>query len=291
MNLSTAMTQVWEALGEPSDLNPAKSGVTKLRDAINDAQDVVAMWIADNGRKVMFRELEDRLQVTTVVEAGTLEAGQPSPYKVVTMPAALAANLGRFVDWVLTVGNESRKVVVSAVTGGRNVLTLSSGFTVDPSSTAYVLSKPWYQFSGTDAVALGGMRIAEIQRIVDLETGTELEEAAGRDYLIDPVAGDPGSWRHDGKGFRFDSAPQAARKYDVCVTRYPALLEDQTDEIGLPDAFAQAVVLRAVWWGFRRLQDFQAAYATKLEFKEMMTRLATSATLNGEPDYFTLRSR
>jgi hypothetical protein len=89
----------------------------------------------------------------------------------------------------------------------------------------------------------------------------------------------------------FDIAPESARKYLLHVVKLPMRVDSQTDEIELPEAFCQAVQLRMVWWGYRRMQDFQAAYATKKDFEDLMTQLATASWLNGEPDYFTVRSR
>jgi hypothetical protein len=288
MTLSAVTTQVWEALGEPSDLNPSSVGVARLREAINDAQDAIAMWTDNRGRKVPFRELEDVLRFTSVVETGTLET--QSSLSSITLPNAVPGALGRYTGWMIRINGETRRVVSSTIVVGANVLGLGAPLTVSASDADYELAKVAYELSGTDAIDTD-MRIMEIQRVFDPEAGAMLDEVGTRDFLYASGMGVPGSWAHWRQGILFDVAPETARTYELHVTRLPTTVAQQTDVLEMPDTFCQAIVLRATWWGFRRMQDFNAAYATKREFEEMMMRMASSRSLNEEPDYFTVRSR
>lgn len=287
MTLGGVIKSVYEELGEPSDLNPATVGIPKLRNAVNDAQDVIAQWIDDRGRKVYFREMDAQIGFETVVKTGTL--GTQASQKIIVLPSA--ASPARYVDWVLTVGGESRKVLFSGVSGLFDELTVNKAFTGVLDGASYILSKVEYHFTGIDAIDTDGLRVAEILRIFDSDSETELEETATRDYLFGAGSGVPRQWRHKGSGLLFDVAPNEVRHYVLHVKRLPTKLEDQTDLIDLPEAFIQPLVLRTVWWGYRRMQDFQAAYATKKEFQELMTRLATASWLSEGADYFTVRNR
>lgn len=291
MTLDTAINQAWEALGEPSDLNPSKVGIDRLRDAANDAQDVLAMWVDNRGRRVRFRELEAMVPFTTVVYSDTL-TDVPATAKAIKMPVSVLPSLGRFDRWILKIGDEARKVVTSVVSGGQNVLNIGEAFSTTPAGTeTFTLSKVEYQFTGVDAIDTNGVRVVEVQRVFDPEQDSMLEEVGTREFLYAPGMGTPSTWRHANRGVQFDVAPDVERSYEMHVTRMPTLVDQLTDEFELPEAFCQAIVLRMVWWGFRRMQDFQAAYATKQEFSELMMRLASAYTLNEEPDYFTVRSR
>lgn len=289
MTLGTVIQRAWEELGEPSDLDPKTVGVQKFRDAANEAQDVIAMWIDDRGRKVFFREFEDSVDFETVVLTGTLEA--QGSQSTIVMPVSVEATLGRYAGWVLAAGGEARRVALSTVVGGRATLTVNGPFTVDLTDAAFTLSKVEYRFEGDGDVIETEKRVVEIRKVYDLVDGVMLDEVAASEQLMDVDVGVPGSWKHRGSGVAFDVAPTETRRYRLFVVRLPTKLVDQSSLIEVPEAFAQALVMRVVWWGYRRMQDFQAAYATKREFQELMTRLATASWLNGEPDYFTVRSR
>lgn len=289
MTAGALIQKAWEELGEPSDLSPATVGVPKLLEAVNDAQDVVAQWIDNRGRKCYFREMEGSFQFPSVVLTGTfdIEASGTS----VTLPGTVVASLGRFVRWVLTVGSESRDVLASVVTGGRNVLTVSEAFSVPLLAATFSLGKREYHFTGLDALDTDGVRVVEVNRIFDIATGSQLTIAPSAEHLTTIASGTPSVWRHRNSGIVFDVAPTAERYYLAHVMRLPNKVNEQTDELDLPDAFMQAILLRIVWWGYRRMQDFQAAYSTKKDFEELMTRLATASWLSNEPDYFTVRDR
>ena len=290
MTAGILIQRVWEELGEPSDLSPATVGVPKMLDAVNDAQDVVAQWIDNRGRKCFFRELEDSFRFSTLVENGTFT--DEALGVTVTLPATVAESLGRYQGWVLVVGSDVRDVVSSAVTGGRNVLTLASALTAGIlTGETFTLAKREYHLTGVDALDVDEMRIVEMVRVFDVETGIQLDEAASADQMMTPTSGTPGLWRHRGSGLVFDAAPPVSRTYIVHVVRLPTRVLEQTDVLDLPDAFCQAVMMHVVKWGYRRMQDFQAAYATKKDFEDLMTRLATASWMSNEPDYFTVRSR
>jgi len=290
MTAGAIIQKTWEELGEPSDLNPATIGVPKFINALNDAQDVVAQWIDNRGRKVFFRELYDSVQFKTVVLTGVMD--QEAVGASIIVPVAVVPLApGRYVDWIVRINGESRLVLASLASGGQNLLMLSSGFGSDVLGQDFVLAKRVYRLAGDDAVETGDVRVAEIERLFDMADGTQLTEVASRDFLTTPIVGVPGQWRHVGTGVMFDVAPETERTYLMHVVKLPNRVNGQTDQIELPEAFCQAVQMRMVWWGYRRMQDFQAAYASKKEFEEMMTRLATASWLNTEPDYFSVRSR
>jgi len=290
MTAGAVIQKTWEELGEPSDLNPATIGVPKFINALNDAQDIVAQWIDNRGRKVFFRELYDSVQFKTIALTGVM--GEEAVGSSIVVPVAeVPLAPGRFVDWIVRINGESRLVLASLASGGQNLLMLSSSFSQPVLGQDFVLAKRVYRLAGDDAVETDEIRVAEIERLFDLSDGTQLTEVASRDFLTSPTIGVPGQWRHVGTGVMLDVAPETERSYLMHVVKLPRRVMGQTDEIELPEAFCQAVQMRMVWWGYRRMQDFQAAYASKREFEEMMTRLASASWLNNEPDYFTVRSR
>lgn len=302
MTLQEMIREVWEMISEPSDLDPyiggnidlASTGAQRIRDAINNAQRVVASWKFPAGPRLRFRELEDKINFTSEVLTGTLDAGSVSPYTTVTFTGTTAAS-GYYDDWVLTVGGSSVRVTSSILTAPTTqTLYLAPGFTFDPSSTAFTLARQSYRLTvaGDEGIAYANS-LLEIGQLFDITESSELDIEDTKLKPVETVTGTPGTFIKISKGFTFDVAPDAEHSYQLFVTRYPLDLTALTDECELPEAFHEAVILRAIWWGYRRYQENADAYSVKRDLDDLLARLRTSYDYESETHnaYWKVRSR
>jgi len=303
MMIQDAVVELWGRLGEPSDLNPytgaavdfAKVETQKLRLAINQAEDVVATFICGNGRRIRFRDLEDSFTFEAQQLTGTMTT-QTAPYKDIILPVGFSATNNRFADWVLSTNGESRRIIRSWTVGGIEHVLLNKGLSSDPIGLGFTIAQRVYEIDSTsvDTVVYGN-RMIEMTQVIDLESGVELDLAAGDEFFTATSANimTPSQWSKRSGRLVFDTAPADARSYEVRCIRYPIQALAATDVLELPEAFQQAALIRAEWWGYGYLQEPQMAYAKKRDFVELMNQLRTEMDLESDydQDFFRIRKR
>lgn len=287
MTLDYAMRRLWEDLGDASDLDPSKSGAKLLCGFLNDAQDVVSMWVDDRGRKVRFRQLEDAIRFSTNVLTGTLGT-QTSTFDI-ALPSAIDGSDNCFKNWTVQIGTEVRKVFSSRYVDGVSYVRLTAPLSAVPSDLAITLMQTDYAFgTGTYDIDTEKMRIAEVLRVFDCEANSQIDIAAFHEFFLVPAAGETTRWRYSKGGISLDSIPTTSRVYELHFIRLPLRVEAASDVFELPATFDSAILTYAKAAGFRRMQDFNAAYATKRDFADLMNHLATCSWLNEEPDSITV---
>lgn len=302
MTLSEMIREVWEMAGEPSDLRPTTAGVVdlattgaqRIRDALNNAARVVSTWKFPQGPRVRFREMEDFVDFTSSFLTDTLPAGQSSPYSIISLPASFGLTDNQYDDWILTVNGASRRVLYNVVITGTNYAYMSSPFPTDPSGLTCTMSRQTYQMSTTGTLGITyAYSPIEVTQVYDLADGGELEIGDQKTKIVEAVIGTPGSYIKVSRGFTFDVAPSEERKYRVYLYRYPVEMTQLTDECELPEAFHEAVILRALWWAYRRMQENADAYSVKRDLDDLLARLRTSIDFESEVHnaMFTFRNR
>jgi len=300
-----AILELWRRLGEPSDFNPgpcttvagiAAAGLP-IRDALNQAQDVVASWKDAMGRRIRFRCLEDSFffdSVIVPVDAFPAQSGGTS-WKVLTLPATLTSGISnRFANWTLLFSDgRSFRVTQSNAT----TLTLAvAATTTTVAGLVATLSKRVYEINTgtTDAISYLRRKL-ELDEVIDLTQQVQLELAADDEHFV-ATAGTvsvPGLWSKRGGKIEFATAPTDVRSYEVRLTRYPRQCIGVDDNYELPDAFQQAMLLRGEWWGNGMLQEPQMAYAKKRDLVELMMQLRDEMDFESDhtQDSFRVRAR
>lgn len=293
MTLQEIVVQVFEALGEPSDLNPydtdgttiltTSSGWTKLVDAINTGCLALSAWKWPSGRQIRMRLTEDTTvfevnQSTKVVAGG----GWSSPTLTVTV-ADSTANL------------QVGKLAVGGTSGASGYVLYSSGVTLYltkvsgtflPGETVTLYQREFVFVSGTDPRSAVGIPYTpangvplDIVGLHDIGNGTPLEETSKRERWLSPdsTVGTPTAFYRVPKGVVFDTWPTDGLTYVVRYQRGPKTLgyTITTEEPELPAQFHYGLVLFGTWWGLRRAQESNDAYAVKKDLEEFMLRTRT----------------
>jgi hypothetical protein len=290
MTVQNAIIDVYEMLGEPSDLpiyaaggafSIAAYGSVRILRMLNAAQDYVSTYRIPSGvlagRALYFRELDRETTFEPVYANATLPAQVDATFKTILLDATLSASAaGRFDGWIATFdGIEARRVMRHTVAGGNGTLVLDEPLAADATGAALVLRKVTYAFDGgVDAVAAG--RVLEVAKLIDMSTYTELEYEVEDVTKSRPQVGTPSAFSKKGGGFAFDVACEDLdRTYTVATRNYPELRTLATEQLALPQAFHAAIVLYAVSRGHQRMMETTSAYAVRRDFDEMMRTLQT----------------
>lgn len=293
MTLQEMVVQVYEALGEPSDLNiydtdgttvlVTSSGWLKLVDAINTGCLQLSTWKWPNGRHIRMRFTEDTavLEVnhqTKVVAVG----GWTSPTLTVTVSDSTTN---------LHVG----KLAVGGTSGATGYVLYSSGVTLYltkvsgtfvAGETVTLYQREFMFTAGTDPRSLVGIPYTatngvplDIVALQDIVNGQPLEETSKRERWLSPdsTVGTPTAFYRIPLGIVFDTWPTDGLTYVVRYMRGPRKLgyTETTAEPELPSQFHYGLVLFGIWWGLRRAQESNDAYAVKKDLEEFMLRTRT----------------
>ena len=78
--------------------------------------------------------------------------------------------------------------------------------------------------------------------------------------------------------------PTSGKTFAVRYHRGPKVLtvNDAAVEPELPEQFHWAIMLHVVWWGLRRAQESNDAYATKKDLEDFMARTRTEYDLQDD---------
>lgn len=304
MTLETIVREAYETLGEYSDLqytdengalDQTSSGWHRLVDAVNTALLEIASWKFPDGKCLRFRSLEETGILRTKVLSCTIASGSTGS-QIVSTNLALEDD-DYYAGMVIKYGTETRKVLMSRTLAGATELFLMSTPTVDPSDLAAVVAEREYHFVDNTTVGFGlfadgigydpeAGHPLEIIDVYDMTDDSALTPMSRDDPLISRSAelGTPTSYYKLMRSLRFDLWPDEARTYTVRYLRSPRLLgyDDPTLEPELPEMFHRAIVLHVVWWGLRRAQENDSAYATKQDLDYLLRHLKTEYDFQGE---------
>jgi len=291
MTLQEIVVQVFEALGEPSDLNPyATDGTTvlvtsagwkKLVDAVNIGCLQLSTWKWPNGRQIRMRFTED----TAVFEVNqkTFVVGSWTSPTLTLTTSTVTDNL--------YVG----RLVVGATSGATGLVMYSSGMTVyltkvtgtfTTGETVTFYQREFQFVSGTDPRTAFGIPYTaangvpfDIVGVTELGSSTPLDETSKRERFLtsESTVGTPTAFYRVPKGVVFDTWPTDGLAFLIRYQRGPRTLgyTETTAEPELPAQFHYGLVLFGIWWGLRRAQESNDAYATKKDLEEFMLRTRT----------------
>lgn len=283
MTLAEMRTDVYELLGEPSDLDPAVS-TTRLDFAINQGVKKVAMWKEPGLGQVRFRDLFASAYFKSHTEDETLAAG--STVNTLVLDASGPDNDDAYLNWTVEVGSE--QVLVVDYVGSTHTAYLASDLSAAPASATAITFYQSHFLILPSSSPLSSLNITkptgfvEILKIVDMKQNQELDMVNRTEKFTDISTGDPTEYYRFGNDIIFNYAVSDERYFELEYYRLPATLVNDTDEPELPEAFHYAVILWAIWWGYRRSEESSLAYSTKRDLVDFMRTTKTEYDVSYE---------
>ena len=300
--VSEMISDVYEQLGKPSDLDPyeadgvtvdiASSGAVTILRWLNRGYRRILTWRFPNGRIIKFKTTEKKLYFKTTVLTGTVAAGDA---QTVTLDAGAAAVADRYVGWVVEVNGEKRKIM--AYTAGR-VATVNKAW-----STAPAAADTWTMYKNFEKFVAAGSADADehivlnpvndvmsVLRITDMDNGSLLQRADRITNLETSLitSGVPSVFQDREDGIFFDTAVNEERYYELRYHGFPAEMTTLTESPKVPPQFHEAILLWAVWWGLRRYQEFTGAYSTKRDLEDVMATALQQFDLSNDREEVNL---
>lgn len=304
MTTEQMVREVFEALGEPSDLqyrdlndqiDVTLPGWQRIVQALNTACLEIATWKWPRGRQLRFRFLEAQAPLSIAPLSGTVLTHTASSHFLTCTLTERPMDYYR--NYALRFDTDVYRVLNSRWTGTATELILLSAPQTSLASRGLTASRREFQFVDQTTAAWGetvdgiaytpaeGVPL-EILNVYDLTGDRELEYENRFESFAPaaPTFGEATRYYKMARGFRLDVWPETARTFMVRYMRGPRILpaDSLTAEPELPENFHRAVVLHALWWGYRRAQENNSAYATKKDLDELLQQLRTEYDLQSE---------
>lgn len=301
MTVQDAIIEVYEALGEPSNLNPYTSGVfdltkdesQKILKWLNRGQHVVMNYKFPNGRRVTFRANEGKVLFRSrVVELDVLAATSTTiqlDNSGDTLHSAADSAVDMLNNWVIKVTNGTGEGQTRYIVDYNNSTwdaTVSEAWDTTPDATSTVEVSKAAQFfrSSSDFDVDFNIPVARN----DLYTVLKITDINSRRPLgvVDRTENFPGNWVSRGQPsayyvyddrIEFDKAPDEERWYLIEYRKVANEVSAATDEFFVPPPWDEAIVLWAMQRGYRLAQESDDAYATKRDFEDFMLKTQEEA--------------
>lgn len=291
MTVEDMVTEIWEHIGEPSDLDPfdvngdldeTSDGYGRMLKWINRGYKRIVNWKFPNGRQIRFYKSKEKLNFKMPLETGTAQTGTASS---ITLAGAESSINDFYLDWVveLTSGTGSgQRRLVTDYAGSTRVADVNRDFDTTPDSdTVYALYKRFMKFVGSSEndtsvnIVLDPIKdIIDVLKVTDLKDRKDLIRAERTDNFSGSIETEdtPGNYFRLGNELHFDRAVSDERWYRMEYERNLAELTASTDEPKIPDIWHEAIVLWCTRLGLKRAQDYKAAYAVKRDLEDFMNR-------------------
>lgn len=295
MTVSELVVEVFELLGEPSDLFPYTTGTTtvdlsvlgtiKILSWINRAYKRIVNWKFPGGDQARFPVQYGEIYFKTCVVSGTVASATST---TAVLDASAGSTTDEYNGWILKIltgtGAGQVRLVVDYDTG-KNA-TIDHAWDVNPTGTStYALYKRRYYFREplapdvSENIPLSPVnKIAAIHKITDVSSASDLQQAGRIESFSDSMvtSGNPSSYLPLGDSIVFDVAPDETIWYRLEYSKIPDDLTSLTDKPLIPESFHEALLLYAQWIGLRRSQEWGGAYATKKDIEDIMSTLKSS---------------
>jgi hypothetical protein len=297
MTAAEMMQRVWQALGEPSDLDPATdvqyNGGPLLLWYVNEGQREIAKWKdPQTGKPLRIYDLYSSIPYKTSVLSATITTvnNTTSPYYVTL--DTVGTETDRYNDWVLEVtsgdADGAKRYVVDSDAGS---LYVDSAFTTAPSIGDTVslykrfdLLLPATHAWASEHIALPSAsdlarntgNLLEVLSLVDIKNKLELDVCDDAERfpatLLD--VGDPKKWYRYGNAIFYDRNVDTDDLWlRMEYYRAPTDMDLTTNtEPDIPEIFHMAIVLWAIWYGYKNMLESSKAYSTKLDLADEMKR-------------------
>lgn len=295
MTLEEVRRQIWENLGEPTDLDPDTDvsyiGGPLLNWVVNEAQRQLSMWKDPITRmQVRFHNLFGTLYFSMSVVEGVLSQAPESETRVdlYSGGAIPETDLQRYRSWILRINGEQRLIVDY---DENNVATLLRPLSTLPSiGDEYKLFKrhvyllraddPWASEHVALPAEVGRLRegnFSEILKITDLQERVGLSKAPhGANFIrYNESTGTPRQWYRFANRVVMDQAPVEPRWYEMEYYRLPSVVSEPEDVPEIPEQFHYGLVLWGTEWGLRRAREADQKYSAKRDLIDFMRSTKT----------------
>lgn len=288
--LSLLRSEIWQHLGEPSDLDPDTDtqyeGGPLLDLVANEAQVEIASWRDPvTQRRARMPNLDSELYFQSVLVSGTLEDDAPADNQI-TLPAGdVGDQADRYNGWVIedTTTNEKRLVVDYA----GYTATVHEDWDTNPSSgDSYKLYKRFSLLTDSDdtwqsdhiVVPSPSNRYRQTGNLIgvleveDVEEKKVLSRAPREASYLSKLtdSGDPGEFMKKGNRLIFDYNIDEEKWFKMVYSRMPTAMSNDDDYPEIPEQFHYGIVLWGVWWGRRRDGESARAYSAKRDLTDFM---------------------
>ena len=309
MTLTQIRTEIWEGLGELTDLDPS-ADPTRLNLIVNEGYRRVCFWKDPvTGRHVRFRACfgEMNYYSSTVTDTVSSSNNTTFPYYIDLTGTNVGAQNDRYNDWVIeiTSGNEDgEKRFITDYDAANYRVYFTDDFTTGVSAADTVKlyknfdrllpsSHAWVDdhiaLPATNDLYLNDGNFLEVLRLVDINKEVEIGRAHSVELFTNytTAAGDPSEWYRLGNRIVYDKAVDEDKSFHMEYYRAPTALSNANDVPNIPEQFHYAIVLWGLEWGYRRGMESNHKYSVKMDFREYMNSVVgqydvESARTNGK---------
>lgn len=280
--------ELWERIGEPSDLDPyqadgttidtASDGWTRMLRALNRGIASVASWRdPSSGRQFRFRGRHAWQYVAFTPASTTTTAAITAGDQTVQFASSGTADA--YNDYLIKVGSEVRTIVDD---DGAGTCTVNKSFDSAHASGATIYYAPRYV-----TISTTNDKFVEVVDVWNMEEECHVMRGERGDvfnYTMN-TEGDPRFWFRVGTKLYFDVVQfDDTQRFRVEYLILPADMTAIGDYSGLPQAFDEAVVMWAVGWGFGRILAPKNRSAARSEFVAEMRMHQSEWHVDGEYD-------
>lgn len=288
MTLSEMRSEVWEDVGEPTQLDPATvAGAARLNRWINKAYKKVLMWRFPDGTLLRFPCMDGELFFKTVTVTGSVVAADT---ETVTLDSSAGSGDDQYKGWILDAGGGAREIV--DYDGPSRIATVHTVYGTAPTVGAtYTMYKRWMRLCESGGVGasenivlsplaqfLAPKKVTDIERFIDL-TPALRHDAFSLTVL---ASGIPRQYMMLGNDLVFDYPVDEERWYRMEYARMPPDLVADSDVPEIPPYWDEAILLWAEARAHRWQQDFSASYALKKDLEQFMAESKQQAELQYE---------
>lgn len=301
MTILNIVKEIFEALGEPSDLdfwnstrtaaNTSSVAWKRLVDVVNEGCLALSSWKWPNGRQIRMRHVEDVVYLKMNPVEGVCSGVLPSSLEMAGLADGTNLQAGK-----LLVGEESGATGIVLWSSGTTLMLTGVEGSFVEGEKGKLYQREW-KFetvtAGYDPETVTGIPVLtgkgapiEVIGVYDVESGIALGETERQERYVsvgrNVVA--PSSIQRIPRGFVLDTWPLEGAVVAVRFTRGPGVLgyTDTEAEPELPPQFHWGLVLWGKWWGLQRSLETNDAYAVRKDLESFMSQTRTEYDFQDE---------
>ena len=301
MTILNIVKEIFEALGEPSDLdfwnstrtaaNTSSVAWKRLVDVVNEGCLALSSWKWPNGRQIRMRHVEDVVYLKMNPVEGVCSGVLPSSLEMAGLADGTNLQAGK-----LLVGEESGATGIVLWSSGTTLMLTGVEGSFVEGEKGKLYQREW-KFetvtAGYDPETVTGIPVLagkgapiDVIGVYDVESGIALGETERQERYVsvgrNVVA--PSSIQRIPRGFVLDTWPPEGMVVAVRFTRGPGVLgyTDTEAEPELPPQFHWGLVLWGKWWGLQRSLETNDAYAVRKDLESFMSQTRTEYDFQDE---------
>jgi hypothetical protein len=303
VTLSEIRTEIWEALGKPTDLDPSVDA-TRLTRWVNEAQTVLGAWRdPDSGRIFRYHGLFGSLNYKSKVLSDTIAtvSNDDTPYYLELDGDEIGTGDDRYNDWVveITSGDADGEVrLITDYDSDNSRIYYANAFNTEPSADDtvsiykrfdYLLPEghSWVsehiQLPATSDSYLATGNLMEVLNVYDITNRVLLEKGSRVDMFKDLTAGHPTMWYRYGNRLFYNCNQNTDDvDYRLEYFRNPMSLSSDGDVPELPLQYHRAIVLQGIIFGHIRTLEYDKKWMLQQDLKLHMRQVVSQWDIRDE---------